>query len=96
MVVRVGISSVMGGVLLAACLSKSSESPGSGPSNVDGGVSGGGDSDGGRSAEGGTGEDSASPDGTLLYQRHKRSGNDAHDSIIARDLASGHNASSPT
>lgn len=72
-----------GGILLAAgCSSSSSGGSGSGSSGT--GATG---SDGGGGGGGASGDGPVLPDGTLLYIHSQKSGNDVHDSIIARDLA---------
>lgn len=79
------------GVLSVGCSPASVKSSDPASSGNDGSSSGGtgGPGDGNGDGSGETGDGSALPDGTLLYQRTERSGNDVHDSIIARDLATG-------
>lgn len=85
---RVGISIVIGAALFAACTPTPSNDSKPGASNTGDGSPGSGDGDGDGAGDG-NGDGAVLPEGTLLYQRHQRSGNDGHDSIIARDLASG-------
>lgn len=74
MVVRGGFSFLIVGALLAAC----NPSASTGSASPEGGLGDGG----------GAGTGPVLPDGTLLYLHTERSGNDIHDSILARDLAS--------
>lgn len=86
MLVRLGCLVLLGGVWFVGCTSSSSSAAGADGPASDGGAASATSSDGGGVA---TQAGPVLPPGTLLYKRSTKAGNDVHDAIVARDLASG-------